>query len=212
MDEARRNALGLLGLVVGTVLLAAGVIWAHYAAFPQTEIINGIEVSVDVDYFGWIPRGLIIEFGAGGVPWFTLGHIVAFVGSQLILVGALFLWVLDRRMTWARAAFTALVTWMELILIFGTVPSEWLNLAQGPLGWTSQSIALTIPPVLVLGNELQVSYAAIKDIISISYNQIMLVAAIVFAYQIQGWGKRTKPAPGTEIGTSPYGRPLVRGS
>ena len=211
MDEARRNSLGVVGLVVGSVFIAAGVIWTHYANFPSFEIVDGAEIPVDVDYFGWIPRGFILGDANGGLPWFTLGHIVAFVGSQLALVGALFLWVIDRPMTWARAAFTAFIAWIELVIIFGIVPSEWLNLSQGPLGWTSQKIALTIPSYLVLGQDVSVSFAVVKDAISAGYNTVMFGVVVVFAYKIQDWGK-PKPPPPETIGVSPYGRPLVRGS
>jgi hypothetical protein len=212
MDETRRNSLGVLGLVAGAVLVAGGVIWTHYANFPQTEVIAGVEVPVEVAFFGWIPRGFIVgDATRGGIPWFTVGHITAFVGSQLALVGALLLWVADRPMTWPRAVFAAFIAWLELVLIFGTVASEWLNLAQGPLAWTGQRIAFTVPDYLVLGQDVAVSYSAIKDIISMTYNTVALAAALLFAYKIQDWGKPKPPKEEPER-FSPYGRPLVRGS
>ena len=90
------------------------------------------------------------------------------------------------------------------------MPSEWLNLTQGPLEFTSQRIAFTIPKWLVLGNQVDVSLTAVKDAVSGVYNTVMLGAAIVFAYKLQDWGK-PKPGAAAEEKKSVYGRPLVKG-
>jgi hypothetical protein len=97
------------------------------------------------------------------------------------------------------------------VIIFGMVPSEWLNYAQTDLDWSSQRVALAIPPVLVLGNEVELSYAAIKDSISMGYHIVMLVAAAIFVLQLQKM-KKGRPASAEKAApTSPYGRPLIRG-
>ncbi len=96
-------------------------------------------------------------------------------------------------------------------MIFGIVPSEWLNLAQTDLDWSPQRVAFTVPPWLVLGNQLDISWAAIKDAISGTYNLVMLVAAAVFAYKLQDVGKPRPAADKPAVRISPYGRPLVRG-
>ena len=109
-------------------------VWiAHFALLPP-EVDRGI--------FEFIPRGW---------PWFTAGQIIALVGSQLMLFGAAMIWVANQPLTWARTAFASFLTWIEFVLLFGVVPSEWLNLSQGPLGWTSQNIAFTIPPMAGVG-------------------------------------------------------------
>ncbi len=201
LSDSQRVRLGWAALVVGSVLLAVAVIVIHYARFPDTELINGVEVPVQVDYFGWIPRGW---------PVYTAGYVVAFMASQLMLFGAAMIWVANQKMTWARAGFAALLAWIELAMLFGVVPSEWLNLTQGPLEFTNQRIAFIIPSWLVLGNEVEVSYGAIKDLVSGIYNPTMLAVVVVFAYKIQDWGKQ--PAESKLIQrTSPYGRPLVKG-
>ena len=188
-------------MLVGTLLLAVGVVIAHYAAFPETELIDGVEVPLQVDYLGWIPRGWL---------WVTIGQIIGFVGSQFMVVGALFLWFVGRKLTWARATFGAFIAWIQLVLYFGVVPSEWLNLTQGPLEFTDQRIAFTIPSWLVLGNQVDVSLAAIKDAVSGTYNLIMLGIAIVIGYKIQDWGK-ARPEAEKKKRKSVYGRPLVKG-
>lgn len=198
MTESQRRVAGATLFFAGFVAIAIGVVVAHYANFPETVFIDGVDVPVDVDYLGWIPRHFAVV---------TLGQIVAIGGSQLIVVACLLLWVIGKPMTWARASFVSLIAWFELVVFFGIIPSEWLNLAQGPLGWTPQK-AVALPRWLVLNNEVSISLAVVKDAISGGYHMVMLGAAIVFAYKIQDFGKG---GPTTEVPkVSPYGRPLTR--
>jgi hypothetical protein len=201
LTKSQRIRLGWAMLVAGFLLLVVAIIWVHYSSFPRTRVEGGVTVPVVVDYFNWIPRGWF---------WKSLGFLAAFAASQLLLAGAALAWVLGERMTWARATFLAWLVWIEFVLIFGMVPSEWLNLSQTDLDWSPQRIFVTIPAWLMLGNEVSISYAALKDIVSIGYHNVVLVGAIIFAYRIQGIGKPRKvperPAP-----VSPYGRPLITG-
>lgn len=192
LTDGQRFRIGTGLLVLGTVLMAAGVILVHYAQLPAEP---------PVDYFNWVPRG-----------WFpkAIGYLVVFGASQALLAGAGILWILNQKMTWARAAFAAFLTWIEFVLIFGIVPSEWLNLSQTDLDWISQRIAFRLPSWLVLGNQVEVSYGAIKDAISGTYNLVALVGAAVFAYKLQDIGKPRPAAAKPEPPRSPYGRPLVR--
>ncbi|MDH3499007.1 MAG: hypothetical protein OEM97_02700, partial [Acidimicrobiia bacterium] len=156
-----------------------------------------------IDYFGWIPRG-----------WFptTIGQIIAFGASQIMIVGVAIGFILDRKMTWARAGFAAFIVFLQLILYLGTVPSEWLNLTQGPLEWTEQTPFFTIPPWLILNNDITISLAFVKDFVSINYNMAALAAIILFAYKIQDWGKPLPDETEEPAALSPYGRPLVKGT
>ena len=200
LDDKQRMRLGSALFSVGLFLLAFGVLFAHYSGFPEGE---------KVDYFGWFPRGCMIGSGRC-IPWYSAGQLIATGGSQLGIAGAILMWVANQRMTWARAGLAAFLVWIEFIIIFGIVPSEWLNLSQGPLEMTRQRIAFTIPSWLVLGNEVSISWAAIKDAISGTYNLAVLGGVIVFAYKIQGWGK-TEPKAARAAKSSTYGRPLTRG-
>ena len=201
LTARQRSKIGWSLLIVGILALAVGVLLVHYAKFPETELVDGVEVPVVVDYFNWVPRGWLPK---------SIGYLIAFGASQMMLAGAAIAFVLGRPMTWARAAFAAFITWVEFVLIFGVVPSEWLNLSQTDLNWSPQRVAFTLPSWLVLGNQVDISLAAIKDAISGAYNVGMLGAAAVFAYKIQDISKpkpkAEKPAP-----KSPYGRPLVEG-
>jgi hypothetical protein len=201
LNKQQRSRLGWAMLAAGTVLMIVSVWWVHYAGFPPIEVVDGVERPLVVDYFNWVPRGWF---------WKVLGYIGAFVASQLLIAGAYIGFVLGEKMTWSRATFAAWLAWFELVLIFGIVPSEWLNLSQTDLDWSNQRVAVTIPSWLVLGNQVDISWAAVKDSISGIYHLVMLGAAAVFVYQFPNLFK--PPPAGAEKAPklSPYGRPLVK--
>jgi len=203
LSDARRKRLGGGLLILGLLGLVLGVIWIHWSSIPQSELVGGQEQPVVVDYLNWWPRGVI---------WKGLGYLVVLGATTMALLGATFLWVLNQRMTWARATVAALIAWLALVFFFGIVPSEWLNYAQTDLNWSSQRVAVAIPPFLVLGNTVELSWAMVKDSISMGYHLVMLGAAAVFALQIQKI-KEGRPAGAEPVEKrSPYGRPLVKGS
>jgi hypothetical protein len=200
-DSTRRKA-GWGLLLLGTGLLVVGVLWIHFASLPLTIVVDDVEVPLVVDYFNWVPRGAL---------WQGLGYLAVFAASQMMIGGAILLWVLNLRMTWSRAVFTAYLTWLELVIIFGMVPSEWLSFAQTDLDWSSQKIALVVPPILVLGNTVEISYAMLKDSISMGYHIVMLVVAAVFTLELQKMRKGRPASAEKPEKKSPYGRPLVKG-
>ena len=202
LSDSRRKSIGWALLGAGLVALVIAVVWIHYSSFPETHIVEGEEVPLVLAQFDWVPRGWLSK---------GLAYLVSFGASQMLVVGALLVWVLNQKMTWARAVFAAFVTWIELVIIFGMVPSEWLNFAQTDLDWSSQRVAVTIPALLVLGNDVTISWAAIKDSISMGYHLVMLGGAAVFAIQLQRMRQGAPPSAEKAEPRSPYGRPLVRG-
>ncbi|HEX9763510.1 MAG TPA: hypothetical protein VGA97_10465 [Acidimicrobiia bacterium] len=202
LSDGRRKQIGSALLVLGLLGLTIGVIWIHWASIPETELVDGVEVPVVVDFLNWFPRG---------IWWKAAGYLIVMGSTTMSLVGATFLWVLNQRMTWARATVAALITWVALVFFFGMVPSEWLNFATTDLEWSSQRVAVEIPPFLVLGNTVDISWAAIRDSVQMGYSLGMLGVAAVLGLQIQKIkdGRPAKAAPAELV--SPYGRPLVRG-
>lgn len=194
MSESRKNAIGIASVVVGLITVFIGVMIAHWTRLPEVDEF-GRQIG-----WGFIPRGWV---------WYTIGQLIAVGGSQILVVGAFFAWIYDKPMTWARASFASLLAWYQLILYFGIIPSEWLNLAQGPLAWTSRP-AFTIPSWLVLNNEVTISFRVLKDLISAGYYTNATIALIYGAYKAQEMYKDsksgTKPTP-----VSNYGRPLQAG-
>lgn len=202
LSDSRRKAIGSLLLLAGFIGLVLGVIWIHWSSIPETELMNGVEVPVVVDQLNWFPRGMW---------WKAAGYLIVLGSATFVLVGATFLWVLNQKMSWARAALAAVITWMALVFYFGMVPSEWLNFAQTDLEWSSQRAALQIPSFLVLGNDVEISYAVIKDSIQMGYSLGLLGFAGFLGIQIQKM-KQGRPAGSQPAEKkSPYGRPLVRG-
>jgi len=202
MSDTQRVRLGSTLLVAGTVLLAFFVVFLHYSSLPAEEFVDGTWVPVVVDYFNWIPRGWLPK---------GLSYLLIFGSSQLMVAGAALLWLLNVKMTWARAAFAAVLTWTEFVILWGIVPSEWLNFSQTDLDWSPTKQAFALPTWLMLGNEVSVSLSVLKDAISGGYYMVTIGLAIVFGYKIQGIHTDRPKEPTAEELVSPYGRPLVRG-
>lgn len=207
LNASQRLTYGSVMLGVGALLMVVAVVVVHWAKIPSAEFVDGEFVPVVVDYLNWMPRG---------IWWKALGYIIAFGASQLMIVGGAFVFVLGRKMTWAVASIAAFLAWIEMVLIFAIVPSEWLNFSQTDLDWSSQRLVPgldPIPPFLVLGNEISISWAVVKDAISGTYNLVALAAAAVFAFKIQDvYSGRPASSEQQATATSPYGRTLVKGN
>jgi hypothetical protein len=202
LSDQRRRMIGASLLILGFLGLVLGVIWIHWSSIPQTEVVDGVATPVVVDFLNWFPRGTM---------WKAVGYLIVLGATTMVLIGAAFVWVLNQTMTWARATFAAFIAFIAMVFYFGMVPSEWLNFAQTDLNWSSQRQAVIIPPFLVLGNDVSISYAVIKDSIQVGWSLGMLAFAGVFALQLQRM-KEGRPASAAPVErTSPYGRPLVRG-
>jgi hypothetical protein len=198
LSDRRRIQLGVMLVVLGLIALVISVVTVHIFGLSE-ELIPTSNFAPLLDS---------INYGAH--KWFkAVGYLVAFGASQALVIGAAFLFVLNQKMTWARAAFAAFLAWMEMVIIFGIVPNEWLNFAQTDLEWSFQQKWFDIPKWLLLNNQVTFSTGALKDAISGAYNTGVLVAAAVFAYKVQDIGK-PRPAATKEAPVSPYGRPLKK--
>ena len=85
LSDSRRRTLGGGLLTLGLLGIVLGVIWIHWSSYSPDEV---------VDLLDWWPRGAI---------WKGLGYLVVLGSTTMALVGATFLWVLNQKMTWARA-------------------------------------------------------------------------------------------------------------
>jgi hypothetical protein len=202
VSEQLRKRLGVAGIVTGSVLLVFGVFAAHFTGLPETD-------SLGRELYPRIPRCLGFE---GEACWVipTSMQLLALIGSQLVFAGIAVGWILGKPLTWARATAGALLFTVEMLILFGVVPNEWLALTQGTWEWTNQKIAFTIPSWLVLNNEVSISYGVIKDVVSGGYSAVMLGIVAVTIYQLQERPKR-KAAQAKSEKVSSFGRPLVRG-
>jgi hypothetical protein len=194
VDERRRTQLGIVGLIAGVAAVIGGSLWAHFTGLPE---IN----SFGVEIYPAIPRGW---------QWQLAGQIVALGGAQIGIAAIAFGFLYDRPLTWARASIGAFLFTAEMMIVFGIIPNQWLTLTQATLEWTPQKIALTLPAWLTLNNEVSISYAALKDVVSGSYMIGALGAVAVVMYQWQERSRRAVAAPPPQP-VSSYGRPMLKG-
>ncbi len=190
MNERRRLVIGNIAIFAGIVTTIVASIAVHMASAPDLDEFGRVVYS-------FVPRG-----------WFVVVvfQSVALGGTLLAMAGATFGYIYLRKLTWARAMFGALLFAGLMFVIFAIIPNQFLTLAQSQLEWTPQKIFVTIPPILVLNNELAISYAALKDMIAAGYATTMLFVVPIVMYQIQERAKRPPVAKPTPV--SDYGRPL----
>lgn len=195
MSDRLKLLIGLAAVVVGLVTTVGAAFLVHAA---ESEPFNELGQEV----YSWMPR----DVGAGNWILATLFQSIS-VGGVLLAIGGLTLaFLYGRPMTWARAALGAFLFVSFLFVIFGIIPNQFLTLTQSTLEWTPQRIFWTIPPALVLGNDVAISYAALKDIVLQGFVGTMLIAIPIFMYWWQGREERAsrpKPTPVSE-----YGRPM----
>jgi len=203
VTEQKRRRIGVIGVAAGLALLAVGVIFAHFTNLPLLD-------SVGREIHPWIPRCTFFENNPQRC-WVlpTTGGAIAVLGSQIAMGAIVYGWIYGRKLTWALATVGAFLFTLEMLILLGIVPNQWLNLAQGTLDWSERKILLTIPRWLVLNNTVRISYGMLKDVIAAGYSTTVLAAVAIGAYQ---WQERAKKA-GRPVATttSLYGRPVVKG-
>ncbi|MCJ7779950.1 MAG: hypothetical protein MUQ27_03925, partial [Acidimicrobiia bacterium] len=96
-----------------------------------------------------------------------------------------------------------------MLVLFAVIPNQFVTLAQSSLEWTPQKILITIPPALVLGNEVSISYATFQQMIIGGYPVVLLgiIVTVMVQWQIRGRAiHKPKPTP-----VSSFGRPMRDG-
>lgn len=196
VTERKQLVAGIGLVVVGTIVAIVGAFLVHTS---EAELVN----EFGEEMFAGFPRGWIPA---------TIAQTVSLGGAVLVLVGVALAFVYGRPMTWARAMITAVVFTAFTFVIFAIIPNQMLTLFQATLEWTPQKTVITVPPVLVLGNEISISYAALKDMIVAGYVTTMFIVMLVAMYQIQERAKKQRSAGPKPEPISKYGRPMRAGS
>jgi uncharacterized membrane protein len=192
-DIRRYRRIGITLMVAGVVIGVAGALFAHFTGLPEVD-------DLQRELYPNIPRGWV---------WVMIGQAISLGGVLIMMAGMALAFLYEREMTWARASLGALLFVSLMMIVFGIIPNEWLTLTQSTLEWTPQKIAVTVPPWLVLNNDVSISYAALKDIVSGTYAIVALGAVAVTMYQWQERQKKRETAPPPEP-VSTYGRPITR--
>lgn len=185
--------IGIILMILGFLTAIAGALVAHFTGLPALDDLNR-------EMYPSIPRGWLFVL---------IGQLISLTGGFLIMAGMALAFLYRRPMTWARASIGGLLFTTLMMVVFGIIPNEWLTLTQSVWEWTPQKIALTIPPALVLNNEIQISYAALKDIVSGTYSIVALVAVGLVMYRWQEHQKKVASGPPPQK-VSEYGRPLTK--
>ena len=187
----RQQLMAGLGLIVlGIVVAIVGSVGVHMAEASEFN-------EFGQEIYPGFPRG-----------WFpaTIAQTVALGGALVSMAGIALAFLYGKTLTWARAMIGALLFTGLVFIIFAIIPNQMLTLFQGPLGWGSD-VLFTIPPVLVLGNDISISYSVLKDMIVAGYVTTMLILLPVVMYQWQERAKKRADAPPPEP-VSKYGRPI----
>ena len=205
MTEQKRTRIGVIGVVIGFLLLAVGVAIAHFTGM-------GLEDSVGRPIYPSVPRCVFFESDPD-TCWVLpiTGGLIAVLGSQIAIAAIVYGWIYGRKLTWALATVGAFLFTLEMLILLGVVPNQWLNLAQGTLDWSERKIFVTIPKWLVLNNNVAISYGTLKDIIVAGYATTVVAAVAVIAYLYQERDKRAARKAAVTT-TSVYGRTVVKGS
>ena len=190
VSERRHLITGIALIVIGLLVAIGGSFVVHMVEAPEFDELGRA-------LYPNVPRGWVLV---------VLAQLVALGGVLLAMAGITFGWIYGRRLTWASAMLGAVLFAGLMFIIFAVIPNQFLTLTQATLEWTPQKIFVTIPAVAVMNNDVAISYAALKDMISAGYVTAMLFLIPVIMYQWQGRGmKADKPKP-TPI--SNYGRPM----
>jgi hypothetical protein len=174
-------------LILGIALIAIGVVVAIGGSF----LVHMVE-SPDVDELG---RTLA-----------TIAQMIALGGVLMAMAGATLGFIWQRTLTWARAMLGALLFTGLMFILFAIIPNQFLTITQATLEWTPQKILITFPAAVVMNNDVAISYAALKDMISAGYVTTLIFVIPVIMYKWQGREEKAAEAKPTPV--SNYGRPM----
>lgn len=190
MTGRKRIIAGIAVILIGIVVTIVASVVVHMAQSPKFD-------SLGRELFPLVPRSWQLA---------TLAQLVALGGVLMSMAGATYGFVWQLPLTWARAMLGALLFSGLMFIIFAIIPNEFLTLTQATLEWTPQKTVVVVPPFLVLGNELAISFAVLKDMISAGYatSMLILIPVIMYKWQVRASTEDApKPTP-----ISDYGRPL----
>jgi hypothetical protein len=188
-------------LIAGAGLIVLGIVVAIAGSF--------LVHTAEADEFNDLGQEIYANFPRGWLPA-TIAQIIALGGALMAMAGIALAFLYGKTLTWARAMIGALLFTGLMAIIFAIIPNQMLTLFQANLEWTPQKIFITIPPFLVLGNDVSISYAALKDAIVAGYVTVMLIAVPVAMVVWQDRAKKAQSAPKPQP-VSTYGRPMRAG-
>jgi hypothetical protein len=176
-------AIGLVGAIGGSVVV-------HMTEAPEFDDLGRA-------LYPNVPRGWMLV---------TIFQMVALGGVLIAMAGITLGWIWQRPLTWARAMLGALLFTGLMFILFAVIPNQFLTITQSTLEWTPSKVFITIPAVVVMNNEVGISYAALKDMIAAGYVTTLVILIPVIMYWWQGREEKAKTPKPTPV--SNYGRPM----
>ncbi len=190
MTERKQLIAGIALIAIGLVVAVGGSFLVHMAEAPEVDELGRA-------LYPNMPRGWVVVL---------ITQLIALSGVLIALAGITlgFLW--KRTLTWATAMLGALVFTSLMFILFAVIPNQFLTLTQSTLEWTPQKVFITVPAVVVMNNDVAISYSALKDMISAGYvtTLIFLVPVIMWWWQ----GREDKAGASKPTPVSNYGRPM----
>jgi len=191
--QRRYLRVGIILMVAGAGLAVAAALAVHIVGLPEKNDF-GVELFPSVPR-GWVPT--------------LLTQIASLTGVLVAMAGMVLAFLYKRQMTWARASIGAFLFTALMMILFGVIPNEFLTLTQTTLDWSGLRTVFTIPKVLVLGNDVSISAAVVKDMIGQGYILTVTVGVAVVMWKWQEHTKKlAEQAPPPQVST--YGRPLTK--
>lgn len=191
--QKRYLRAGILLMLAGVGLAIVGALAVHLIGLPKVNDF-GVEVYPAVPR-GWVPN--------------LIAQTVSLTGVLVAMAGMALAFLYKREITWARATIGAFLFTALMMILFGVIPNEFLTLTQSTLDWSGLKVWITIPKPLVLGNDVGISAAAIKDLIGQGYVLTVTVAIVGIMWKWQEQQKKlAEEGPPPEV--SKYGRPLTK--
>ena len=112
-------------------------------------------------------------------------------------------------LTWGEAFVASTFVFALMLMLYGIVPNQWLLWADNELGWRSDKLFLGDAGINFFGRgRILISYQIFRDVIAAGIYIVFLGGQF---YLWTWWQKRGRRAAATaELGSSAYGRPLVK--
>lgn len=190
VNERKHLIAGIALIAIGLVVTLGGSMLVHMAEAPDVDELGQV-------LYPNVPRGWVLA---------TIAQTIALGGVLIAMAGITYGFIWQRSLTWARAMLGAVLFTGLMFILFAIIPNQFLTLTQATLEWTPQKIFFTIPPILVLNNDVSISYAALKDMISAGYVTALVLIVPIFMYKWQG--REDKVDTPTPTPVSNYGRPM----
>ena len=130
-----------------------------------------------------------------------------------VMVGVVVLFARRRApgapLTWGEAFVAGTFVFALMLMLYGIVPNQWLLWADNELGWRSDKLFLGEDGINFGGRgRILISYQVFRDVIAAGIYVVFLGAQF---YVWTWWQKRGRRAAAAgELGSSAYGRPIVK--